>query len=132
MLDKIILFPLLGRILFAVLFIPAGISKVTGFAGTSGYIASKGLPAPDVLAVLTIIVEIGAGLLLLVGWKARWAALALAVFTILAAVLFHNFWAMEGAAVGPQRINFMKNLAIAGGLFAFTFFGAGPLSVDRK
>ncbi len=132
MLNKIIIFPLLGRILIAVLFIPAGITKITGFAGTSGYIASKGLPVPDVLAVLTIIVEIGVAAALLVGWKTRWAALALAVFTLLAAVLFHNFWAMEGDVVGPQRINFMKNLAIAGGLFAFTFFGAGPLSVDRK
>lgn len=84
---------LLGRLLLAYVFIPAGIGKLgAGFAGTVGYIASKGLPMPEVLAVLAIVVEIGAGIALLVGFKTRWAALLLALFTLGAAVFFHNYW----------------------------------------
>ncbi|MFN3399930.1 MAG: DoxX family protein, partial [Ferrovibrio sp.] len=85
--------PLLGRILIALLFIPAGINKITGFSGTVGYIASKGLPLPQVAAAGTIVVEVVVGLALLVGFKARYAALILAAFTVAASVLFHNFWA---------------------------------------
>ncbi|MCL4762101.1 MAG: DoxX family protein, partial [Burkholderiales bacterium] len=70
---------LLGRILLAYLYIPNGFSKIGGFAGTSGYIASKGLPLPDVGAAIAIAVEVVAGIALLIGWKTRWAALALAV-----------------------------------------------------
>ena len=91
---------LLARILLAGIFILSGWSKIAGFEGTAGYIASKGLPMSQVLAALAIVVELGGGLLLLVGWKARWAALAIAVFTLLAAFLFHNYW----AASADQRM----------------------------
>lgn len=124
--------PLLGRILIALLFIPAGMSKISGFAGTVGYIASKGLPMPQVLAAGTIVVELLVGLALLIGFKARWAALILAVFTLLAAFLFHNFWAMPPEQQQMQSINFFKNLAIVGGLLFVAAFGAGPLSLDSK
>lgn len=124
--------PLLGRILIALLFIPAGVGKIGGFAGTTGYIASKGLPMPAVLAAGTIVVEVLVALALLVGFKTRWAALILAVFTVLAALLFHNFWAMPAEQQMMQSINFYKNLAIAGGLLFVAAFGAGPLSVDNQ
>ena len=88
---------LLGRLLIAVLFIPAGIGKITGFAGTVGYIASKGVPLPEVAAVIAILVEVGAAAALLIGFKARWAALALALFTLAAAVIFHNYWALPSS-----------------------------------
>jgi putative oxidoreductase len=124
--------PLLGRILIALLFIPAGVSKISGFSGTVGYIASKGLPLPEVLAAGTIVVEVLVALALLVGFKTRWAALILAAFTLLAALLFHNFWAMPADQQMMQSINFFKNLAIVGGLLFVAAFGAGPLSLDKK
>lgn len=124
--------PLLGRALIALLFIPAGIGKIAGFQGTAGYIASKGLPLPEVAAAGTIVVEIGVALALLVGFKARWAALILALFTVAAALLFHNFWAMPADQQMAQQINFFKNLAIAGGLLFVVAYGAGPKALDRE
>ncbi|MBS4046362.1 MAG: DoxX family protein [Alphaproteobacteria bacterium] len=124
--------PLLGRILIALLFIPAGINKITGFSGTVGYIASKGLPLPQVAAAGTIVVEVVVGLALLVGFKARYAALILAAFTVAASVLFHNFWAMPEAQKMMQQLMFTKNFAIVGGLLFIAAFGAGPLSVDNR
>ncbi len=124
--------PLLGRILIALLFIPAGINKITGFGGTVGYIASKGLPLPQVAAAGTIVVEIAVGLALLVGFKARYAALILAAFTVVASVIFHNFWAVPEAQKMMQQLMFTKNFAIVGGLLFIAAFGAGPLSVDNR
>lgn len=124
--------PLLGRILIAYLFIPAGISKITGFGGTVGYIASKGLPMPEVGAVIAIVIETLVALAFLVGFKARYAALILAAFTLGASIFFHNFWALPEAQVMMQKLMFTKNLAVIGGLLAFAAFGAGPLSVDRR
>ena len=88
---------LTGRILLAALFIPAGISKIVGFEGTVGYIASVGLPLATLAAITAIVVELIAGLALLVGYRIKLAAVILAVFTLVATVLFHNFWAMPAA-----------------------------------
>jgi putative oxidoreductase len=123
---------LLGRVLLALIFVTSGFGKIGGFEGTAGYIASKGLPLPQVLAALTILIELGGGILLIVGWKARWAALAIAIFSVLAAVIFHNYWAMTGDQVMANRINFWKNLAIAGGMLMVLAFGPGRFSVDRR
>lgn len=123
---------LAGRVLLASLFVPAGFGKIAGFAGTAGYIASVGLPLPQVAAAIALIVELGLGLLLLAGYRTRLSALVLALFTIAAGVFFHNYWAAEPAQVMMQQINFYKNLAIAGGLFAFAAFGAGGWSVDAR
>ncbi|CAN7573404.1 DoxX family protein [Pseudorhodoferax sp. LjRoot39] len=123
---------LVGRILVAVLFIPAGFGKLTGFAGTVGYIGSVGLPLPQVGAALAIVVELGLGLALLVGFKTRLAALVLAVFTLAASFFFHNYWAVPADKAMVQQLMFMKNVAIAGGLLAFVAFGAGRFSVDRR
>ncbi len=124
---------LLGRLLLAYVFIPAGIGKLgAGFAGTVGYIASKGLPMPEVLAVAAIVVEIGAGIALLIGWQTRWAALALALFTLMAALFFHNFWGVPADQVMTQKLMFTKNLGIAGGLLAIAALGGGALGLDGR
>ena len=123
---------LAGRILLAVIFLISGFGKIGGFEGTAGYIASKGLPMPQVVTALTIVVELGGGLLLAIGYKARWAALALAVFTLLAAIIFHDFWAAEAAQKMNQQINFLKNLAITGGMLMVFAFGPGRYSVDKS
>jgi putative oxidoreductase len=105
---------------------------VGGFAGTAGYIASKGLPMPEVLAIGAIIVELGVGLAFLFGWKARWAALILALFSVVAALFFHNFWSMTDAAeIGANEINFYKNLGVAGGLLFAWVAGPGRYSMDK-
>jgi putative oxidoreductase len=121
-----------ARVLLALMFILAGFSKFGALAGTAGYIASKGLPLPAVLALLTAAFEVVAGVALAIGFKARWAALALAVFTVLASVLFHNFWAMTAEQQYVQQLMFMKNLAVTGGLLMVFAFGAGPASVDAR
>ena len=123
---------LVGRILLAWLFVPAGWSKIAGFAGTAGYIAAKGLPLPEVLAALAIVVELGLGLLLLVGWQARWAALGLAVFVAVITPIFHAYWAMPEAQQMMQKQAFDKNLAVVGGLLVVAAFGAGRFGVDGK
>ena len=123
---------LVGRILLAIVFIPAGFSKIGGFAGTAGYIASKGLPLPEVGAALAIAVEIVAGIALLVGWKARWAALVLAVFTLVASVFFHAFWSVPPEQHMTQYLMFMKNVGIVGGLLALYAFGPGRLAIDKS
>lgn len=118
---------LVGRILIAILFIPAGWGKISGFAGTAGYIASKGLPLPEVGAAIAIVVELLGGLLLLVGFKTRWAAAALFLFLIPTTFFFHPFWADPS-----QATSFWKNLAIMGGTLYVWAFGPGRLSVDRQ
>ena len=123
---------LLGRVLLAWLFVPAGFAKMAGFGGTVGYIASKGVPLPEVCAALAIAAELGLGLLLLVGWQARWAALGLAVFTAVITPIFHAFWAAPQAQVMMQTQAFWKNLAIVGGLLYVWAFGPGRWSLDGR
>ena len=123
---------LIGRVLLALLFVPAGFGKLVGFAGTVGYIASKGVPLPEVAAAIAVAVELGLGILLLVGYQARWAALAMGLFTVVITFIFHNFWAVPPEMVMMQKMSFMKNLAIVGGLFTIAAWGAGAWSVDAK
>lgn len=123
---------LVGRILIALLFIPAGFSKIGGFSGTVGYIASKGLPLPEVGAAIAIVVELGIGLMFLFGWRTRFAAIVLALFTVAASVFFHNFWAVPAEMVTAQQQAFFKNIAAVGGLLAFAAFGAGGWSLDAR
>ena len=126
-------FPLLvARVLLALMFVLAGVSKLTGLEGTAGYIGSVGLPAPMVLAVASGVLELAAGVMLIVGWQTRGAALALAVFTVVASVLFHNFWALPADKAFMQQLMFLKNLAVTGGLMFVFVFGAGSLSLDAR
>jgi putative oxidoreductase len=122
----------IARVLLALMFVLAGIGKLTGLEGTAGYIASKGLPAPMLLAIAAGVVELVAGVLLIIGWQARWAALALAAFTLVATVIFHNYWAMPAEQQMMQQLMFMKNLAVTGGLLLVFAFGAGALSLDAR
>ena len=123
---------LIGRILLAILFITSGFGKIAGFEGTAGYIASKGLPMASVVAALTIVVELGGGLALLFGFFTRWAALALAVFTVLAGLIFHAYWAVPADQVMNMTIHFWKNISIAGGMLMVAAFGPGSISVDAR
>jgi putative oxidoreductase len=122
---------LVGRILLAFMFVYSGFGKIAGFEGTAGAIASKGMPVPQLMAIGAIAVELGAGLLLLVGYKARWAALAIFLFLIPATLIFHNFWASPPAEFRMQQINFMKNFAIMGGMLMVWAFGPGRFAFDR-
>lgn len=122
--------PLAARILLAQLFIVSGIGKIGGFAGTAAFMASAGLPFAPVLLVFTIALEVGGGILLVAGWQARWVATAFCGFTFLSAVIFHPFWNSDAASVFGQMNNFMKNLAIMGGMLYVMAYGAGPFSLS--
>ena len=123
---------LMGRVLLALMFVWAGFGKITGYAGTAGFMASAGVPMVGVFLPLAILVELGGGIALIVGWKARWVALALAGFTLVASLIFHNFWAMTGDAVMTNMLFFYKNVAVIGGMLMVFAFGPGRLSVDRE
>ena len=122
----------IARLLLALMFVLAGFTKFAGLAGTAGYIASKGLPMPMVLAVATATIEVVGGLAIIVGFQARFVALALALFTLLASVIFHNFWAVPADQQMVQQLMFMKNLSIAGGLLLLFSLGAGAASLDAR
>ena len=122
---------LIARVLMASLFLLSGINKIGDFSGTVAYIATKGLPLPQLGAVIAIAVELGGAIALLVGFKTRLIAFLMALFTLAASVFFHNFWALPADQVLVNQIMFLKNLSIAGGLLMFVAFGAGRLSLDR-
>lgn len=122
---------LTGRVLLATMFVLAGFGKIGGFDGTAGYIASVGLPFAELLTALTIVVEIGAGLALIVGFQTRIAALLLAGFTLAASVLFHNYWAMPADQAYVQQLMFMKNISVAGGLLIIVALGGGAFGFSK-
>ena len=124
--------PLIGRILLAAIFLASGIGKISGFAGTAGYMASKGIPMVDVLLAITIVIEIGAALMIIGGFKARLGATALFLWMIPVTFLFHNYWAMPADQQMIQQIMFMKNLGLMGGMLYIMAFGSGPMSIDKK
>jgi putative oxidoreductase len=122
---------LLGRVLLASIFVYSGFGKITDFQGTAGYVANARLPMPQVLAVGAIIVEFIGGLALLIGFRARWAALAFVVFLIVITPIFHNFWSVPPSEAMAQQTNFIKNIAIIGGMLMVMAFGPGRYSVDK-
>ncbi|UYY60047.1 DoxX family protein [Sphingomonas sp. S2-65] len=119
--------PLIGRIGIAAIFLLSGFAKLTAPAATIGYISSAGLPLPQVALGLAILVELGGGLLLVLGYRTRLVAAVLAAFSIVTAIAFH-------AALSDQNqfIHFFKNVAIAGGLLQVVAFGPGRLSIDKR
>jgi len=123
---------LAGRLLVVALFLPAGIGKLTGFAGTVGYISSVGLPLPSVAAALAAVVEIGGALALLFGFGTRIAALALAGFTLVASFFFHAYWAVPADQAFVQQLLFFKNIAVTGGLLVLAAHGAAGWSMDAR
>jgi len=118
-------------VLLATIFVISGFGKIAGFEGTVGHIAQKGLPIPQVLALISILIEFGGGVALLLGWKARWVALAFMVFLIVITPIFHGFWGVSPEQAMAQQINFMKNVSILGGMMLLFAFGPGRYSVDR-
>ena len=117
---------LVGRVLLALLFIPAGFGKINGFAGAVGYASAKGMPLPELAIAIAIVVELGLGLLLLAGFQTRWAALAIAFFTVVITFIFHPL------SDPSQAQAFFKNIAVIGGLLTVAAWGAGAWSVDAK
>lgn len=116
---------LIGRILLAHIFILSGFNKIMGYSGTQQYMESMGVPG--ILLPLVILVELGGGLALLLGWQTRIAAWVLAAFTVASALIFHTNFADQ-----MQMISFMKNMAITGGLLFVAAYGADELSLDYK
>jgi putative oxidoreductase len=119
-------------VLLASIFVVSGFGKITGFEGTAGYMASKGMPMPQVLLVGAIAVEFLGGLMLVVGWKARWAALAIFAFIIPTTIIFHNPAGLPADQVQAQMINLMKNISIMGGMLMVAAFGPGAYSLDKR
>jgi putative oxidoreductase len=118
---------LAGRLLLAYLFIDAGYGKIAGFAGTAKYMASKGMAMVEPLLVATIVIELVGGLMIAVGFKARWAAWVIFLFLIPVTAIFHPAWADPA-----QAIAFNKNLAIMGGMLYLALVGPGRLSLDKS
>lgn len=121
-----------GRVLLSLMFIISGLQKITGYAGTQGYMEMMGVPGA--LLPLVILVEVVGGIALLIGWQARLSAFLLAGFSIVSGFLFHLVpsFGMEGMAAQGEVISFMKNVTIAGGMLMVVAFGAGPLSVGSR
>ena len=122
----------IARLLLALLFVLAGAFKFADLAGTAGFIASKGLPLPQFLAFATAALEVVGGLAIVIGFHARWAALALALFTLVASFIFHDFWGAPAEQQMVQQLMFMKNMAVTGGLLLMVALGAGPASLDAR
>jgi len=123
---------LIGRLLVAAVFLVAGIRKIMFFAGTVGYFTKLGFPAPEAMAVLAIIVELGGGALLVLGWQTRRIAWLLVLFVAIATAMAHRFWEVDAAQYANQMNHFLKNAAIIGGLFYVAVLGAGGLSLDSR
>ncbi len=121
-----------GRVLLSLMFIMAGLQKIAGYEGTQAYMESQGVPGA--LLPLVIALEVLGGAAVLLGWKARIAALLLAGFTLVAGVIFHLVpsMGMEGMQAQNEMTHFLKNVSITGGLLLVFALGAGPLSVDNR
>ena len=122
----------IGRVLFVLLFLPAGIGKLTGFEGTVGYINSVGLPLPELATVVALLIEIIGSLCLLAGFQTRIASIVLAVFTLVASFFFHNYWAAPADQAFVAQLLFFKNIAVVGGLLVLAAQGAGGWSLDAR
>ena len=122
---------LLGRVLMSVIFILSGLGKIPHFHDVAGMMAGKGIPLATVALAITLLIEIGGGLSLLTGFQARYAALVIALWLVPVTLVFHNFWAVPAAQQQDQMINFLKNLAIIGGLLV-TAYGSPAAATNKK
>ena len=121
-----------GRILIAVIFLISGFFKVGAYAQMVGYATAVHLPAPGAAIAAAAAVEMGCGLAILVGFRTRFAAWLLFLYLLPVSYFFHNFWAVQGQEQQMQMVNFLKNMAIMGGLLVLSVNGAGAYSVDGK
>ena len=124
--------PLAGRVLLALIFLHSGYGKIGGFEKVAAGMAAKGVPFAEFALVITIILEIAGAVMLIAGWKVRWAAAALLLWLIPVTLLYHNFWAVDPAQHQNQLNHFLKNLCIMGGMLYVMAFGAGPGSLDNR
>jgi putative oxidoreductase len=123
---------LIGRVLLGLLFLVAGIRKIMFYSGSAAYFTKLGFPAPELMTVLAILIEVGGGALLILGWQTRRISWLLVLFVIIATAMAHRFWEFEAAQYGAQLNNFLKNVAIIGGLLYVIVLGAGRLSLDER
>jgi putative oxidoreductase len=119
--------PLAGAVMMSAIFLISGLGKLAAPGQTIGYIASVGLPFATLGYVVAVLMEVGGGIALIVGYRARLAALVLAVFSLAAALAFHNDLADQN-----QLVHFLKNVAMAGGLLQIVAYGRGRLSLDAR
>lgn len=124
--------PLFGRILIAPLFLLSGFHKIMGFSAVAATMTKAGMPFAEIWLMGAIVFELGGGLMVLLGWHARWGALMLALFTVFATLVFHNFWAVDPAQYRGQLNHFMKNLSILGGLVYIMVTGSGRFSLGKQ
>lgn len=121
-----------GRVLLALMFILAGVDKLMHIEGNTAFMASGGLPAWSALTVLVGLIELIGGLAVATGFHARWAALALALFTLAASLIYHRYWSLPAEQQMVQQLLFMKNLAVAGGMLVVAALGPGPASLGGQ
>jgi putative oxidoreductase len=119
--------PAIGRLLIAAIFLVSGVGKIVAPEMTQRYIASVGMPAPLLAYLIAVLIEVGGGILLLVGLKTRSVALVMALYAIATALGFHTHFSDQN-----QMIHFLKDIAIAGGLLQVVAFGAGGFSLDNR
>jgi putative oxidoreductase len=132
------LLALIGRILLALIFVLSGFQKIVNFSGTAGFMTMNGVPAVPVLLVLSILIELGGGLLMVIGFQTRWAAILVFLFLIPVTLVFHVHGYQMAMAQHQlpmammQKINILKNISIEGGLLVLAAFGPGRFSVDGE
>ncbi len=121
---------LAGRFGLGAIFLVSGLGKLASWSGTVAYAGSQGVPA--ILLAGAVALEVVGGLSLLAGWKTRWGTIALLAFLVPVTLVFHGFWAYQGAEAQLQTIQFLKNVSIGGGLLVVLAAGPGALSVDER
>jgi putative oxidoreductase len=119
--------PFVGRLMIGLPFAMSGLSKLGAYSATTGMISAVGLPFPPLAFAVAVAIELGGGLLLIAGYRARYVAAALALFSLATAMSFHSNFVDQN-----QMIHFLKNVMMAGGLLQITAFGAGALSIDNR
>jgi putative oxidoreductase len=121
---------LVGRILMSWIFISSGFGKITDVAGFAAGLAKRGVPAPSFMGWLGAIVELGGGLLILLGVKLRYTAILMILFVIVATLISHRYWEYPVDQIVAQKTNFWKNITIIGGMLFMFLAGAGRYSID--
>jgi len=125
--------PLVGRVLLSLIFLASGLMKLGDWSGNIAYMESKGFFAAHLFLAAATVIEIAGALMVILGWRARLGAAALALFTVVAAVTMHNFWSVpDGMMKMVETAMFLKNLTIVGGLLMVVAFGPGPRSINDK
>ena len=125
--------PLIGRILFSLIFISSGLTHVFQLNQMSQYTASMGVPLPTVATLVTGIMILSGGLSILLGYKVKIGAILLVVFLIPTSFIAHAFWSIEDSMQSQMQMSmFMKNIAMTGGALMFYYFGSGPISLENR